>query len=99
MDAVASHACCSPDQDGSDAPAIEAPDCCEVRQVGPLPSAAGAGSIEVAASPLTALLPPLAVVTMPPRAAPPVLAAVLDARHRGPPSPGAARARTMVFLI
>jgi hypothetical protein len=96
MGAIASHACCAPAHDASDEPAVEAPDCCEIHRVGALPAAAGAPPIEVATAPLVATLPASVVAPLGP---PAVRAVHRDPRHRGPPRPGAARARTMVFLI
>jgi hypothetical protein len=98
MDAIASHACCeSSREDGMGEPAIEAPDCCEEMHVGALPSGATPTSIVVSSAPLTAFVP--TVVTSTPSPISIVRLATLDARHRGPPPPSEARARTMVFLI
>ena len=97
MGAVASHSCCAAADDASTDPVVEAPDCCEVWHVGSLPTAAGASSIEVAASPLVATVPRLSLVA--PRAPLRVRAAALEARRRAPPLPSESRARAMVFLI
>jgi hypothetical protein len=98
MDAVASRPCCEPPHEGTgDDPAVDAPDCCTAMHVGALPSSASSTTVEVASAPLTAVI--VAVAGAKAVAVGGVPRAELDARHRGPPPPGEARARTMVFLI
>jgi hypothetical protein len=99
MDLVVARSCCEPSREGApEGPAIEVSDCCEEKRIAALPSGdAVPAPNAVPDAPLATVLP----ASSAPPSAPLVLAprATLDARYRGPPPPGAARARFMVFLI
>jgi len=94
VDAVVDETCCSPTHDAD--VALRAPDCCQTKTVGVLPSAhASAPAPHVAPAPVLASLPP---VSEPCRGAL-VARASFVREPTGPPLPSQRPARSMVFLI
>ena len=97
MDEVVSEHCCA--QSHEDASTFEAPDCCQTKEIGTLPSAREiAPTPELPAPLLLAFLPPLRDLAVEARHAPPPRFEIVGT---GPPSPPRAKraARLMVFLI
>jgi hypothetical protein len=101
MDVIVLEHCCE-SAPPSDAPSIEAPDCCQEKTLGEVPSAAGP-------APAPAVLSAVIVASLPAPGAGDAeggaslrLRPRFDVEHTGPPPLGSARearARLMVFLI
>lgn len=95
IDDVVDETCCSPAHD-ADA-ALRAPDCCETRTVGVLPSAqSSAPAPHVAPAPVLASLPAVSEVC---RGALVARASFVREPTGPPPLPSQRPARSMVFLI
>ena len=110
MARVASASCCAhaPAAEAGDASqrggasAVDATpaDCCRAERIGALPAgSAGGGAPDVPAAAWLATLAPVASRVTDRDVRDPSPTAGPEARHTGPPCKGAARARTMVFLL